>query len=49
MKKIIFGFIVFITCSFTVNAAAVDLYASRTNVTVGDSVIITIKTNDAIK
>ena len=48
MKKFIFGFIVFITCSFTVNAAAVDLYASRTNVTVGDSVIITIKTNDAM-
>lgn len=48
MKKFIFGFIVFITCSFTVNAAAVDLYASRTNVTVGDSVIITVKTNDAM-
>lgn len=48
MKKILFSIIVFITCSISVNAGAVDLYASRTNVTVGDSVIITVKTNDAM-
>ncbi len=47
MKKIIFCLIIFLT-SFSVNAAAVDLYASRTSVTVGDSIIITVKTNDAM-
>lgn len=48
MKKVIFSFIIFLVCSFTVNAAAVDLYASKTSVTVGDSIIITVKTNDAM-
>lgn len=48
MKKLLFSIIIFITCSISVNAGAVDLYASRTTVTVGDSVIITVKTNDAM-
>ena len=48
MKKILFSIILFFMGIISINAAPVDLYASRTSVTVGDAVVITVKSNDAM-
>ena len=48
MKKILFAISLFLIGLINVGAAPVDLYVSRKTATTGQSIIVTVKSNDAV-
>ena len=48
MKKILFAISLFLIGLINVVAAPVDLYVSRKTATIGQSIIVTVKSNDAV-